>query len=155
MPRFIMLIQLSPGTAGSPRSILEQAERISAHLKRIVPQATLMQRHLVKNHCDLVDVMDAPSFDVIEHAANTIESLGHHVTDLMTATPWESPAPGGPGRVPSGRGASPDPVEQASQESFPASDPPAWTGSIVTKAPMSHADEIEKSRSISEAQRRA
>lgn len=45
VPQFIMLIQLSPGNAGSPRSVVDEAERISSHLKRIVPQVALVQRH--------------------------------------------------------------------------------------------------------------
>ena len=135
MPRFFMFIQLSSATRSAPRVALEQARRISSKLAETLPQVRLVERYYVQNHCDLLDMLEAPAFDAVEHSANLVESLGHHVTEVMSATRWDQfeqmtrlPASG---TGVSACGGRVDPVQHASEESFPASDQPPWTGTAA------------------------
>ena len=55
--------------------------------------------------------------------------------DAEKHTPPATPRPGAPARD-----KKPDPVQEASEESFPASDPPAWEP-LHSGTPDEHADE--------------
>jgi hypothetical protein len=62
-----------------------------------------------------------------------------------TTNPW--PTTGTPSREPSER----DPIDEAAEASFPASDPPAFTGASATPS-FAPSDDYRKSRTVMPSQ---
>lgn len=138
MPLFVMLTRFAPEAANSVEAVQASAEYLHRKLHEVVPQVQVTQQFIVHNECDSVEIFEAPSRDLADKAVSVVQSLGHTVVDLLPATPWEQFVHGAGVKEKSAtiagrqRATKVDRVQVASEESFPASDPPGWISSVAT-----------------------
>lgn len=143
MATFILLTTVSPEVASDPEQRAQLGRLVSSRLHAECPHARWLASYAAFGPWDYVDIFEAPDTDVAAHAAMIVRGTGHAQTELWPAMPWNqfhrmlttmlSKEPAEPTIPTAGAGTQPEEPEndslvtEASEASFPASDPPAYT----------------------------
>lgn len=143
MATFILLTTVSPEIASDPEQRAQLGRLVSSRLHADCPQARWLASYAAFGPWDYVDIFEAPDTDVAAHAAMIVRGVGHAQTELWPAMPWDQfhdmltavlgKKSAEPTILTAAAGAPPEEPEndslvtEASEASFPASDPPAYT----------------------------
>lgn len=142
MATFILLTTVSPEVASDPEQRAQLGRLVSSRLHADCPEAHWLASYAAFGPWDYVDIFEAPDTGVAAHAAMIVRGAGHAQTELWPAMPWEqfhrmltdmtSKQPVEAAMAVPASGAQPEEPEnnslvtEASEASFPASDPPAY-----------------------------
>lgn len=138
METYIMLTKLAKTVLREPKTFVELSERIEAKVKAECPEVEWIGNYAVLGPYDYVDIFHAPDNETAMKVSAIIRSFGHATTETWPATEWnrfKSMVASGHtsvGLTPPHAGDAENNVTEAGEESFPASDPPAWTGSSAS-----------------------
>lgn len=145
MPTYIMLTRVDPSVLDDADSYLALWNEAERRIEAECPDVVWKKDYAVMGPYDYVDIFEAPDNEAAAKVALIIRTLGHAETQVWPAMVWDRfkgllrdtisaairpDAEGGRARIE--RDEPKNEVTEASEESFPASDPPAWTGSSVT-----------------------
>lgn len=89
MSYFVLLTRLSPELVASGESILE----LNAKAKHLIglecPEVRWVGSYAVSGPYDYLDIFEAPNNHEATKVSVIIRSIGHGVTELWMATPWD------------------------------------------------------------------
>ena len=128
MATYVMLTRVSPEAAPSPRHLVELGDRVAERLKVECPEVRWLASYAVLGPYDYVDVFEAPDTEAAARAALIVRAVGRATTEVWAAVPWER------FRNLARAAAANAIVTEASKESFPASDAPAFATGVQHKA---------------------
>ena len=138
METYVMLTKLSSDVLRDPQTFVELSERVEQKVAEECPEIEWVGNYAVLGPYDYVDIFRAPNNATAMQVSAIIRSFGHATTETWPATEWHrfknmvESHEGSVGLTPPHAGDAENEVTEAGEESFPASDPPAWTGSSAS-----------------------
>ena len=120
MATYVMLTRVSPEAAADPGQLAALGDLVAERLKAECPEVRWLASYAVLGPHDYVDIFEAPDTEAAARAALIVRSVGRATTEVWSAVPWDRFRD--LARAAEGNAI----VTEASKESFPASDAPAF-----------------------------
>ena len=127
MGTYVMLTRVSPEAAADPGQLAALGDIVAERLKVECPEVRWLASYAVLGPYDYVDVFEAPDTEAAAHAALIVRSVGRATTEVWSAVPWDRFRD--LARAAEGNAL----VTEASKQSFPASDAPAFATGVQHK----------------------
>ena len=128
MATYVMLTRVSPEAAADPGQLVALGDIVAERLQVACPEVRWLASYAVLGPYDYVDVFAAPDAEAAARAALIVRAVGRATTEVWVAVPWDrfrdlAQAAEGDAIV-----------TEASKQSFPASDAPAFATGVQHKA---------------------
>jgi uncharacterized protein with GYD domain len=127
MATYVMLTRVSPEVAANPGQLAALGDIVAERLKAECPEVRWLASYAVLGPHDYVDVFEAPDTEAAARAALIVRAVGRATTEVWAAVPWERFRD--LARAAEGNAI----VTEASKQSFPASDGPAFATGCSTR----------------------
>ena len=124
MATYVMLTRVSPEAVADPGQLAALGDLVAERLKAECPEVRWLASYAVLGPHDYVDIFEAPDTEAAARAALIVRSVGRATTEVWSAVPWDRFRD----LVRAAEGNAI--VTEASQESFPASDAPAFATGV-------------------------
>lgn len=90
MSTFIMLTRLAPDAVRSPQALEALERQAVAAVREECPQAKWLHSFAIMGPFDYLDVIEAPSLDVVTKVATLVRIAGHAHVEVWPATEWRA-----------------------------------------------------------------
>src|SRR5918993_2513248 len=124
MATYVMLTRVSPEVAADPGQLAALGDIVAERLKVECPEVHWLASYAVLGPHDYVDVFEAPDTEAAARAALIVRAVGRATTEVWAAVPWDRFRD--LARAAEGNAI----VTEASKQSFPASDAPAFATGV-------------------------
>lgn len=130
----IVLTRIASESLQGPASYLKSYDRVKAELKAACPGVEWIGAYAVAGEVDFVDILRVSGRENLLRAAALVRSRGEAQLEIWPAMEWDRfhALLQADGAEEDRNAARTGKVGEASDESFPASDPPGWTGGAIT-----------------------
>lgn len=136
MPTYVLLTTYNADAVVDPQEMGKLDAMVKKQVSAECQGVEWIDSYLLLGRYDALDIFQAPDNTTASKAAVIIRSFGYAHTEVLPATKWSEFA----AAVDQGQGATvvntaeaekaiKDKVDEAMVESFPASDPPSFSGS--------------------------
>jgi len=131
MATYLIACKFAPHTTSS-MAVLER--KVQAKIKSLCPHVEVKARYALLGPYDMLYIIEAPENQHALEAAMVLRSVGYASTEIWPAVESSTfdTLSTTFTRQSQQFEATFDPVDEALEESFPASDAPSWTGGSVT-----------------------
>lgn len=131
MAKYFMACRIGSRLLSSPPSLGELGRRIRHKLQNLAPEAAIDSGYSLLGPYDLLYLLEAPDNATAMRVAMIVRSLGIVRTEIWPA--MEAAAFDGLAEEFSAHSKEYDrKIDEALEESFPASDAPTWTGTTIS-----------------------